>query len=204
MTLLLLLCACGAANTTAQTPIHLRNALHEQGACGFRLDLRADYGDYVRDFSLDCRGDGEGSASLKVLEPEVAAGIRAEVSGEDAAVSYLDTVLAVEQFTSRALSPMAAPGLLTACWGGGYIAEVLPDGELEETRYLLGYGGRQLEISTWFQGEIPCRAEISDGSQVLITCDISDFYLIKKADDNGNQEDAEADLGGGGPEQPQP
>ena len=65
MLLLLLLCACGTDQTSAQTPVHFRTALTENGGCTYDMQLRADYGDYIRDFTLSCTYDGSG-ASLTV------------------------------------------------------------------------------------------------------------------------------------------
>lgn len=199
MLLLLLLCACGAANDTGQTPLSLRAALNDAQGCTFRLELEADLGDQVRNFTLDCTGTPEGDATLTVQAPEAVQGIRANVSGDKGQVSYDDTILAVERISSRDLSPMAAPGLLTAAWGQGYISAAGQDGALTEVHYLLGEGQRELEVTTWFQGEIPVRAEISDGGRRLITCGIKDFILNEKAKEHANQETAETDLGGSKP-----
>ena len=190
--LLLLLCACGAAKESAQTPIRFRTGLMEAGACGFSLSLRADYGDYVRDFKLNCESTPGGKTMLTVVEPEIAGGITASVEGGDAHVSYDDTILAVEAFSSRPISPMAAPYLLTSAWSEGYIDSVGMDGENEEVHYLLGYGGKELEIITWFSGELPLRAEITDGTNTLISCEISNFTK----EGGTNEQAAETDLGG--------
>ena len=200
MMLLLLLCACGAAKEQAQAPVSLRTALMEAGRCRFTLELTADFGDYTRDYTLDCWADTPGSASMMILEPELAKGISAIVGGEDAQVSYDDTILAVEQFESRPISPMAAPYLLSRAWSEGYIRSAGKDGDLEQVHYLLGYGGRQLEIVTWLSGQTPVRAEITDGEHVLVSCEIRDFTMQKKAEEHENQT-AETDLGGCGSEQ---
>lgn len=199
MMLLLLLSACGAAKESAQTPVRFRTGLNEMGRCNFTLALTADYGDFTRDFTLECHGDVAGEASLTVMSPEIAQGITATVGGEEANVSYSDTILAVESFETRPISPMAAPYLLTRAWSEGYIESCGRDGDLEQVHYLLGYGGQQLEIITCFLGQEPQRAEISDGENILISCEISDFTLQKKAEQHGNEQDAQTDLGGGEP-----
>lgn len=196
MMLLLLLCACGAEKESAQTPVSFRTALTNAGQCNFSVELEADYGDYVREFTLDCSGVVGGESSLTVLSPETAEGITATVSGEDAQVSYSDTILAVDNFESRDISPMSAPYLLTKAWSEGYIASCGQDGDWEQVHYLLGYGGKQLEIITCFAGQEPQWAEISDGENTLITCEISNFTLQKKAEQHDNQENAQTDLGG--------
>lgn len=204
MMLLLLLCACKAAEESAQTAVSLRTGLVSSGECSFFADLKADYGTHVREFNLACHSVISGDTRLTVLGPQTAEGVTATVSGEGADVSFGDTVLAVEEFESRRISPVAAPYLLSKAWSEGYISQCGKDGELETAEYTLGYGAEQLSITTWFQGGVPLRAEISDGKSVLITCEISEFSMekTKEDDENGKQpaENAETDLGGGGPE----
>ncbi len=196
MLLLLLLCACGAAKESAQTPVSFRTALASAGRCNFTADLTADYGDYTREFTLECHGDVGGDTALTVMAPELAQGISATVGGDGAQVSYSDTVLAVENFESRTISPMAAPYLLTKAWSEGYISSCGQDGQWEQVHYLLGYGSTELEIITCFSGQEPQYAEISDGKNTLISCKISNFTLQKKAEQNGRKENTEANMGG--------
>lgn len=180
MMLLLLLSACGAAKESAQTPVRFRTELNSAGGLTDTLVLKADYGDYVREFTLSCDSAVDGETRLTVVAPEIAQGITATVSGTDAAVSYGETTLAVEDFSSRRISPMAAQYLLTKAWSEGYISACGMDGDLERVTYALGYGAGQLTIETWFSGGLPLRAEISDGQQTLIFCEISDLTLKKE------------------------
>jgi hypothetical protein len=191
MLLLLLLCACGAEQTSAQTPVLFRTSLLEAGTCTFTAELRADYGETVREFTLDCTCDSEGG-TLTVLAPDTASGITATVSGDQAQVSFGDTVLAVENFESRRISPLGAPWLLRRAWAEGYISSVGMDGSWELVEYALGYGSEQLTITTAFSQGLPVYAEISDGKNTLISCEITALELSKKED----EEHAETDLGG--------
>lgn len=193
MLLLLLLCACGTNQTSAQTPVRFRTGLTESGGCTYDLQLRADYGEYIRDFTLECQYDGSG-AEFTVTAPENAQGITATVSGDGAKVSYDSTVLAVENFETRKISPMAAPYLLGQAWEQGYIASTGMDGDRENVTYTLGYGNETLEITTAFSQGIPVWAEISDGSHNLITCEISNLNLQKK--EVNDHEDVKTNLGG--------
>ena len=193
MLFLLLLSACGVDQSTAQTPVRFRTQLNETQSCRYELSLRGDYGDYVRDFCLDCTYTPQ-EADFTVVEPEEAAGIAAKVSGDGAKVSYNSTILAVEQFESRRLSPMAAPWLLGQAWQRGYIASVGTDGEIETVAYTLKYGGSTLSITTGFLQGLPVQSEISDGENVLISCEIKDFSLGKKEADQN--EDVKTNLGG--------
>lgn len=206
MMLLLLLCACKAAEESAQTAVSLRTNLTNSGECSFFADLKADYGTHVREFNLACHSMVGGETRLTVLGPQTAEGVTATVSGSGADVSFGDTVLAVEEFETRKISPVAAPYLLTQAWSGGYISQYGKDGDYETAEYTVGYGTQQLTITTWFQAGLPLKAEISDGKNTLITCEISDFTMQKTAEDDGNAQQPEntqtpeADLGGGEPQ----
>lgn len=175
--LLLTLCACGAENTnSAQTAVSFRTARNGSESCTFRMNLTADYGEYIREYTLSCICS-EDAADFTLIAPETAAGITATVSGTGAQVSYEDTILAVENFESRRISPMAAPYLLDQAWKKGYISSTGMDGQQEMVQYLLGYGMQQLTITAWFDGETPVRAEISDGTNTLIACEITEFNM---------------------------
>lgn len=80
-----------------------------------------------------------------MLGPQTAEGVTATVSGEGADVSFGDTVLAVEEFETRRISPVAAPYLLSKAWSEGYISQCGKDGELETAEYTLGYRGGTAE-----------------------------------------------------------
>lgn len=196
MLLLLLLCACGAEHSGAQQPVDLRTSLNAAGGCSYTLDLRASFGEYYRDFSLACRGTGE-ETSFSILSPEAAKGITARVSGEDATVGYEDVVLAVEDFKTRQLSPMAAPYLLNYALTKGYIASTGMDGELLQVNYTLGYGSRTMPVRVYFAEGIPVSAEISDGESTLIACEIKDFQINTKEVEE--HEGTETNLGGDQP-----
>ena len=192
MLLLLLLTGCQA--TEAQIPVDLRTQMNAAGESQFVLSLRADFGDHVRDFKLLCHGSGE-QAEFTVLEPEAVKGISASVSGEGAEVKYEDTVLGVEQFSTRRLSPMAAPYLLFYAFEQGYIASCGKDGEDTSVEYTLGYGQRTVTVSAIFREQYPVSAEITDGENTLISCEIQDFRVGKEEINNDRTEE---NMGGSG------
>lgn len=194
MMLLLLLSACGAEKTSAQEPVRLRTSLNEAGGCSFLLELTADYGDYIKNYALRCNCNGD-ETYFTVTAPEEAAGISAIVSGAAAQVVYEDTVLAIEDFQSRKISPMAAPYLLHQCWCSGYILSIADEEAGQWVEYQLGYGSRQMQVSVRLENGTPTYAEISDGEKVLITCKITDFTLAGK--EAGTNETTEENLGGG-------
>ena len=71
-----------------ETPESFREELARQGMFSYTMTLRADYGDRVRDYTLDCVCPLEGPTELTVLAPEIARDITATVGGGDATVSF--------------------------------------------------------------------------------------------------------------------
>lgn len=193
MLLLLLLTGCRA--TEAQIPVDLRTQMNAAGESQFILSLRADFGDHVRDFKLLCYGSAE-KAEFTVLEPEAVKGISATVSGEGAEVKYEDTVLGVEEFSTRRLSPMAAPYLLLYALEQGYIASCGKDGEDTAVEYTLGFGQRTVTVNALFRGQYPVSAEITDGENTLISCEIQNFRVGKEIT---NDERTDENMGGSEP-----
>lgn len=192
MLLILLLCACGSTELSARTPVRFRSELLSKDGCSFTTALTADFGTYTRNFTLDCSCTRE-EAKLTVRLPEEAAGITGTISGKNAEISFMDTVLAVEQCSS--VSPLALPGILYQAWTEGYISSMSMDGELEKTEYTLGQGTEQLRVLTWFREGQPIRAEVSQGETTIISCTIENLaYITKEAE---NYESAEENLGGG-------
>ncbi len=176
MILLLLLTGCGAERASAQTAVSFRTSLNEAAGCSFQAEVTADYGDHIREYTLECSCT-PAETGFTVVAPEQIAGITATVTGEDAAVSYEGTILAVEEFSTRRISPMAAPCILERAWREGYVQATGMDGDLEQVEYRLGYGSAELTVMTVFSQGIPRRGEISDGKNNLITCNISEFTL---------------------------
>ena len=189
-------CSCcalaGQIKTSAQTPVRFRTGLTESGGCTYDLQLRADYGEYIRDFTLECQYDGSG-AEFTVTAPENAQGITATIFGDGAKVSYDSRFWQWRTLKSRKISPMAAPYLLGQAWEQGYIASTGMDGDRENVTYTLGYGNEPGDYNGVSQG-IPVWAEISDGSHNLITCEISNLTLQKK--EVNDHEDVKTNLGG--------
>lgn len=84
--------------------------------------MKADYEEYTREFTLVCQSQVAGETSLTVQSPQNAEGITATVSGDSADVSYGDTVLAVENFETRRISPMGGALFADEGWSEGYIS----------------------------------------------------------------------------------
>ena len=123
MALCLLLMGCGAGEESAAEA--LRQPYREMTGCAMTAEVRLSGEDgTVGDFTLRCEYDPEGVTTVEVLAPETAAGVIAEIDGEDLTLRYRDLVLGAGTVSSEKLSPMEClPELMAAAREGWLLSE---------------------------------------------------------------------------------
>lgn len=175
---LLMLTGCSKESADREKALSFRTALMEAGGCQFSAQIRADYGDRVYDFGVDCRFLLEDGAVLTVTSPEEIAGITAEVSQDGAQVSFDGVQLDFGQMANGHVAPMALPWLLGSGWANAYLESAVEDGEYLRVTCLMGYGEEEITLLTWLdQNRIPVQCEvIYDGTRCL-TAAINEFQF---------------------------
>ena len=100
MALCLLLMGCGAGEESAAEA--LRQPYREMTGCAMTAEVRLSGEDgTVGDFTLRCEYDPEGVTTVEVLAPETAAGVIAEIDGEDLTLRYRGLVLGAGTVSSE-------------------------------------------------------------------------------------------------------
>ncbi len=174
--MVLVLSGCQGQAAPTQKAIDFRTALLGTGGCSFTAVIDADFGDRVYSFSVACVFKTDGTAELEVLQPEEIAGIRAQVTGQSAALEFQDIALDFGVMADGRVSPMEACHLLGQCWTAAYISCAGSDGELERVTYLDGYEDEEVTVDTWLsEAGLPVYAEISYQGTRCLTLQISDF-----------------------------
>ena len=189
MILLLALSACGvrSGQQAEQLALDIRGEYLEMTACTGQMDLTADYGERVYEYSLSLRWEKEGDLSLTVTAPEEIAGVTARVSGEDTALEYDGVRLETGPLNGDGLSPVdAAPAMLQAM-REGFIAECGME-TLEEEQVLRlccrdpdETAGNGVEITLWLHPETHAllRSEIAQDGFTVIQCVWKEFTFTK-------------------------
>lgn len=171
----LLLCGCGKSESTVSEAIAFRAALVEAGGCSFRADVRADFGDTVQDFSLDCTADAEGTTAFTVLKPETLAGITATVTQQGGQVTYDGMAMDFGLLANGNVSPAAAPAIAVNCWLSAYIVSAATG----ETVYQQDFDEKALTVTTRFENNIPFFAEVCYNQQRVLELTLSDFAFAE-------------------------
>ena len=192
MMLFCLLCACGGGKTEPiQAPVDYRAALLRAGGCRFRAEGRAEQGDRICEFALDCLCRADGSAQVTVLEPESVAGVTAAVDGGSGALVYDGVRVSLGLTEDLRLAPLAAPATVLAGWLEGDIVSAGEEDNALCAVFELEPGQDPLSVYTWFAAGEPVRAELVRGGAVRASLRLTDFQWIH----GGYNETAEENLG---------
>ena len=184
----LLLMGCGAGEESAAEA--LRQPYREMTGCAMTAEVRLSGEDgTVGDFTLRCEYDPEGVTTVEVLAPETAAGVIAEIDGEDLTLRYRDLVLGAGTVSSEKLSPMEClPELMAAAREGWLLSESRETvGEEPCLRLTLDRTGEEggKIVSTLYLREgdgVPVYGEIAVEGEVLLKAAFTDFTFGENCD----------------------
>ena len=188
MALCLLLMGCGAGEESAAEA--LRQPYREMTGCAMTAEVRLSGEDgTVGDFTLRCEYDPEGVTTVEVLAPETAAGVIAEIDGEELTLRYRDLCLGAGTVSSEKLSPMEClPELMAAAREGWLLSESRETvGEEPCLRLTLDRTGEEggKIVSTLYLREgdgVPVYGEIAVEGAVVLKAAFTDFTFGENCD----------------------
>ena len=181
MTLCLLLTGCGGG--AGESPAaEARAPYRDMAGCAMEAAVSCDQDGTLWQADLRCAYTPEGETTVEVLSPETIAGVRAVLSGGEAALEYGDLCLNAGTVSAEDLSPMAClPELMDALREGWLLEESREDwGEVSCVRLTLDrtgpHGGKVLSI-LWLRedGGTPLRGEIAVDGEIILTADFTSF-----------------------------
>lgn len=188
MTLCLLLTGCSGGendgnNSADELALSIRTEYLAMTACSTTVDMVADYGQRVYEYTLSVSWQKNGETVLTVLAPENIAGITVRIENKTGYLEYEGASIETGALTADGLSPVEAiPAILDNIFSG-YIAECDFEtiGESSQLWFLCrdpdNSPGVGTEAAFWFDAEshaLTCAEILSDGYTV-VRCDFIDF-----------------------------
>ncbi len=185
-----LLCACAAAPDEGQRTLDLRAAFLAAPGCSGQMDLVADYGERVYEYSAAFETDGEGTLSIALTAPEEVAGITATVAQGQTALHFDGLRLETGPLDPTGLSPLDALPALMEAMRSGYIAETGLEGDGESALLRIccrtpdQAPGTGRETVLWFDaGDALVSAELRQDGRTVVRCTFTGFALAPSAQD---------------------
>lgn len=196
MTLLLTACGHGGKDDPRQLASLIRGEYLNMTGWSSGINLTADYGDRVFDFTVNAGWRKDGETVLTVVKPDLIAGITARLKDGETLLEYDGAGLSVGALDEEGLSPISAVPALMKQITKGYMAQCRWDGDGESrllrVRCRDPEKGEQegTEYTLWFDPATHAllRAEVSAGGVLRLTAVFDDFTVEMTDDDTGHHE----------------
>lgn len=210
---LLLLTACQGSGEDAEKRAaeeaarQVRTQYLAAERCGGTVEVTADYGLRVYEFTLGFQWEREGETVLSIAAPEELAGLTARIAPGESLLEYDGVSLGTGDLTGEGLTPMELlPTVMDNIlegYMGECVFETLNEAETLRVRYSdpEKEAGTGVECVLWFDRAAHglLRAELSNDGVLVLSGNFSDFYI---GDDENDGDQQGQDLGGDQPGEP--
>ena len=129
MTLLLSGCKGGGEDTPETAALALRDTYQKLAGWTSTVDVTAEVGDKVFDFTLDASWQKEGETVLTITAPELLAGITARIVDGETVLEYDGAGLSLGLLDGRGLTAVSVVPWVMEQIGSGYMAKCVWAGE---------------------------------------------------------------------------
>ena len=173
------------SRSAEELALRIRTEYLAMTACTAAVDITADYGQRVYEYSMDLSWHKDGETKLTVTAPEKIAGITARIHDGKSYLEYDGASLETGIISGTGLSPVEVAPAVINYIGSGYIAAC--DFEMIEETSLLWFIFREpgsepgvgVEAAFWFDPETCAlkRAEILSDGYCVIRCEFRSFTM---------------------------
>lgn len=170
---------CNRESNEVETGMRLRSRLLKSEQCGFSVYITANYGDTLRNFSMDCSADSEGNISFSVTAPDTISDITGKLTGNGGELIFDDTVLSFPLLADGLISPICAPWILMKTLRSGYLTSA---GVADNTIRLTiddSYEDNSLQLDIWLkEDDLPKYADILYEGKRIMQLSVENFWIL--------------------------
>lgn len=175
----LLLVGCGGSeNEAEEAALGFRTAFIAAGEAEARVNLRADYGDYVRDFTIDFSYVNGDQCTMTLVAPETIAGLTATLESGSAVLKYDGIELVTGTMYDSGLTPLDALPYMMEAWRGAVIEQCAYEKQDDTELLRISFNaGDNVVYTLWADGKTPVAAEIAASGTTFIFCEFETFTM---------------------------
>ncbi len=194
MTLLLSGCkAGGAGETPEEAALAVRDAYQSLAGWSAAVDITAEVGDKVFDFTLDAVWRREGETVLTITAPELLAGITARIAEGETVLEYDGAGLSLGLLDDSGVTAVSAVTALMGQIEKGYQARCAwagENGEFLQVTYrdpeLAPSEGTEFLLTFERASRALRSAEVSVAGETVLTAEFTNFTMEEQQDDTGD------------------
>ena len=174
------LCLCGCTSVeTLDSGLQLRNKLQNGNGCSFDVDITADYGDDLYEFTMQCIAEKSGDLRFTVTKPESIAGITGIVYGDTGELTFDDKALAFQSLADGYISPVSSPWVLIHSLRRGYMKSAGEDGAYTRIAIDDSFQEDALHLDVWLNEQnLPLRGDILYKGRRCLVLDVTNFSFL--------------------------
>jgi hypothetical protein len=194
----LLLTGCGKQqdDTPENLAAQIRAEYMSLSGWSSDVNLSAEYGEQVFDFTVNASWKREGDTVITVKKPDLVAGITARIRDGETVLEYDGAGISLGMLDLSGLTPVSAIPAIMACITTGYLARCswLGEGENRKLIVLSRDPNEAPEEGTEFTICIDPithaieRAEVSVNGELRLTAQFTDFTMELNVDETGTDE----------------
>ena len=173
----LLLSACGASGAAEREIEARREEYAASQELRFTAKLRANVGDTLFPCTLECAETPEGTR-LRVVEPELIAGVTALLRPGETELEYDGVSLFVGDLAASGLSPLTAAPMLAQALKSGHVVRVWKETEEGKALYAAElFFSDEWELTVWYDALslTPVRGEFCRDGSLAAVCELENF-----------------------------
>ena len=188
MTLLLSGCKGGGENSPEEAALALRDTYQDLAGWSATVDITAEVGDKVFDFTLETSWQKEGETVLTITAPELLAGITARIADGETVLEYDGAGLSLGLLDGKGLTAVSVVPWVMDQIGGGYMAKCAWAGK-EKTLLEITFRDPEAKANTGTEYRITFdretlalnEAEVSVDGATVLTAAFRNFTMIPQS-----------------------
>ncbi len=163
--------------------LQIRTEYLAMASCAAVVDMTADYGQRVYEYTVSVTWQKDGETVLTVLKPEILAGVTARIDNDTGYLLYDSVSIETGALTGKGMSPVEAIPMVLEQVCTGYMAECGFEqiGDRQQLWFLCrdpdNASGTGIETAFWFdvQTHELSRAEIFSDGYSVVRCSMVEF-----------------------------
>ena len=172
------LSGCSPENTPLSDALGFREMLLSSNGCHFTAHVTADYGDFLTQFSMECKTAPSGELEFEILQPDTIAGIHGTMSDQGGSIRFEDQSLYFPLLTDDLLTPASSPWIFIRTLRSGCITSACMEENMLHVTVDDDYAEDALTLDIWLEKDRPVRAEILHDGKRILTVAVENFVLL--------------------------